>query len=214
DEEILFRQALALHLDRDDPAVRRRLIEKMTVMQRPAAPPPEPAPGELDAWYASRRHHFHQPARFWFRQVFLDPARHGAAINRDADAALAELQRAGASPAAGDPSSLPAEADGLTDLQISHLFGNGFLQSLASLPLARWQGPLSSMRGVHLVRLARREPARDPPFDEVQAAVKADWVTARSKGHIDAAAALMPRYRIRIPEDARRRLEGAALLAP
>src|SRR5581483_1186677 len=65
DEDILFRQALALHLDRDDPAVRRRLIEKMTVMQRPAAPPPEPAPGELGAWYASRRHHFREPARFW-----------------------------------------------------------------------------------------------------------------------------------------------------
>jgi hypothetical protein len=219
DDEILYREALAQRLDRDDPAVRRRLIEKMTVMARPPGPPREPAPGELRRWYDQRRHHFHQPARYWFRQIFFDPRTHRAAINADAADALAALRRADQDhaptpPTAGDPSPLPADADGLTDLQLAHLFGNGFLQSLPALPIGRWEGPLSSTQGVHLVRLTRREPARDPPFDEVAAAVKADWVTARSKGYLDAAASLAPRYRIAIAPDVRRRLQGAPLLAP
>src|SRR4051794_22117238 len=33
DEEVLFREASALHLERDDPAVRRRLVEKLAVMK-------------------------------------------------------------------------------------------------------------------------------------------------------------------------------------
>jgi len=49
DDEILYREALAQGLDRDDPAVRRRMIEKMTVMARPHGPPPglphPPPPG-------------------------------------------------------------------------------------------------------------------------------------------------------------------------
>jgi peptidyl-prolyl cis-trans isomerase C len=210
DDEVLYREALAEGLDRDDPAVRRRLIEKITVMRHGAVP--EPSQDQLRQWYAQRRHHFHQPGRWWFTQVFLDPGKRRGAVSEDARAALAALERG--EPVAGDPSPLVATVDGLQDMQVGHLFGQGFLDSLSAGAVGRWQGPLSSLRGVHLVRLTRREPPRDPPFEEVAAAVRADWITARSKGYLDAAAGLLPRYQIEVAPAVRRRLAGAPLLAP
>jgi hypothetical protein len=212
DDEVLYREALALGLDRDDPAVRRRLIEKLTVMRHGAVA--EPTDAALARWFAEHRHHFHEEGRTWFRQVFLDPGRRRGAVSEDARTALAALT-GGADPAAlGDPSPLPAEADGLPDVQVGHLYGKGFLDSLVALPAGAWQGPLSSTKGVHLVRVTRRQPPRDPELADVRAAVRADWITARSKGYLDAAAGLLPRYRIRIAPAARQKLEGAGLLGP
>jgi peptidyl-prolyl cis-trans isomerase C len=216
DEEVLFREASALHLERDDPAVRRRLIEKLAVMKHPQAPQPEPSTDELRRWFAERRHRFHQPGRFWFAQVFFDPNRRRGALNDDAAAALALLLRASPEPpeAAGDPSPVPAHAEAMTDLQVAHLYGPGFLGSLAGIAVGRWQGPLSSTHGVHVVRIERREEARDPTFEEAMPAVRADWITSKSKGYADAAAELLPRYRIELGPAVKARLAGAAQLAP
>jgi PPIC-type PPIASE domain len=213
DDEVLYREGLAQGLDRDDPAVRRRLIEKVTVMNH--EPPPEPSDAELRRWFEDRRHHFRDPGRLWFRQLFFDPGVRRGQVSADARAALARLD--GDSEAAaslGDTSPLPPQVEGMTELQVAHLFGKGFLDSLAGLEVGKWQGPLSSTQGVHLVRLARRQASRDPPFDEARAAVRADWITARSKGYLEAASRLMPRYRIELAPAVRRRLEGARLLAP
>jgi peptidyl-prolyl cis-trans isomerase C len=210
DQEVLYREALLRHLDRDDPAVRRRLVEKVTVMEH--APLPEPSPAELRLWFDQHRHHFSEPGRLSFRQVFLDPRLRRGDVSEDARQALAVLERGGL--LKGDQSPLPVEVDAMSEMQVAHLFGKGFLDSLAAVELGRWQGPLSSSQGVHLVRLARRQPARDPSFEETLAAVRADWITARSKGYLDAAARLLPRYQIEVAPAARRKLAGAALLAP
>jgi len=210
DEEVLYREALARHLDENDPAVRRRLVEKVTVMEH--VPVPEPSPAELRLWFDQHRHHFREPERLSFRQVFLDPGRRRGDVSEDARQALAILERGGVAKA--DPSPLPPEVDQIPEMQVAHLFGKGFLDSLAAVELGRWQGPLSSSRGVHLVRLTRRQPARDPGFEEALPAVRADWITARSKGYLDAAARLLPRYQVEVAPAARRRLAGAALLAP
>jgi hypothetical protein len=211
DDEILYREARARQLDRDDPAVRRRLIEKVTVSEQPHGTIAEPSEAELRRWFDEHRHHFHEPGRFSFRQVFFDPRRRGSSIN---DAARAALASAGTTEPRGDPGSLPAEVTAMPEVPLGHLFGKGFLDSLTTLEIGRWQGPLSSTQGLHLVLLRERVPARDPSFDQVRPAVRADWLTARSKGYLEAAARLRPRYQVEVAPEVRRRLEGAPLLAP
>jgi hypothetical protein len=207
-DEVLYREALARHLDRDDPAVRRRLIEKLTVSEQPHLPAADPDDAQLRAWFDDHRHHFHEPARFTFQQVFFDPRTRGPSINEAARAALTSEAPV------GDPSSLPPRVEAMPEVQVGHLFGKGFVDSLSQLPLERWSGPLSSTQGLHLVRLQARQPPRDPAFDEVRAAVRADWITARSKGYLQAAAGLRSRYRIEVDPAVRQRLQGAPLLAP
>ena len=216
-EEILFREASALGLDADDEVVRRRLIEKMTVLVRPQAPAGEPTETQLQSWYDSYRHRFRQPARVRFDQVFFDPKLRGDA-GATARIALAQLTRKGAPeappPGMGDPFVLPLGSSERTDTQVAHLYGEAFARALFAAPLATWSGPIVSQFGTHLVRVSQREPERVPPFEEVRKHVRADWLTTETRGIRAAALQLLPRYQIEMDAAARRALEGAPALAP
>ena len=50
-EEILYREALKLGLDKDDTIIRRRLAQKMDFLAEDVASLREPAPGVLETWY-------------------------------------------------------------------------------------------------------------------------------------------------------------------
>ncbi len=216
-EEVLYREGAALGLDADDEVVRRRLIEKMTVLVRPAGAPGEPSEAVLRGWYETYRHRFRQPARIWFDQLYFDPKLRPdpAAAAR---AALPQLQRrsAGDPPptGVGDSFVLPSTMAERTDTQVAHLYGSAFAQAVFAAPLGAWSGPVTSNFGAHLVRVARREPERLPPFEEARRHVRADWLTAETRGVRAAAESLLPRYRIELDRSVRATLDGAPALAP
>jgi peptidyl-prolyl cis-trans isomerase C len=216
-EQILFQEASTLGLDTDDEVVRRRLIEKMTVLVRPQAPAGEPSESDLRGWYEIYRHRFRVPARIRFEQVFFDPKLRGdaAATGR---AALAELGRKGAPEAPpagmGDPFVLPPGVSERTHTQVAHLYGEGFARALLAVPVGTWSGPLASQFGVHLVRVREREPERVPPFEEARKHARADWLTTQTRGTRAAALQLLPRYHIDIDAAVRNALDGAPALAP
>ncbi len=54
DEELLFREGRRLGLDRGDPVVRRRIIDRMRALQRTMYPVPLPDDAVLEAWLAER----------------------------------------------------------------------------------------------------------------------------------------------------------------
>lgn len=212
-EEILFREGLALGLDRDDAVVRRRVIEKMTILARPGAPSPDPASPELRRWYERYPHRFRQPAQLSFEQRFFDPkVRPDAAA--DARAALAAL----ANPAdlggltTGDEFMLPREMPERTDLQVVHLYGPDFLAGVNAAPVGAWSGPVTSQYGQHLVYVKKRTPGRTPRFEEVEKQVRADWLTIATRGTKSAAETLLPRYEVKLDEAAKEALAGAKAL--
>jgi peptidyl-prolyl cis-trans isomerase C len=216
-EEILYREAAALGLDADDEVVRRRLIEKMTVLVRPQSAPGEPSEAELQRWYGLYRHRFRQPARLWFDQLYFDsklrsdaPAAARAALGKLAGAAPGDPPPAGM----GDSFVLPGQMSERTDTQVAHLFGPGFARALAEAPVGAWSGPVASNFGAHLVRVTRRESERVPPFEEVRKHVRADWLTSETRGTRAAAESLLPRYRIELEPGARQALGDAPVLAP
>jgi peptidyl-prolyl cis-trans isomerase C len=219
-EELLFREGMALGLDRDDAMVRRRVIEKATMLARPSAPAAEPTADELRRWYELYPHRFRQPGSASLEQLYFDARRH-ADPQAAARAALGRLagQPAGAPPPAGvgDSFVLPGNLSGRSEMQLAHLFGAEFAAAVMAAPLARWHGPVRSTYGFHLVRVSRREQARMPPFAEVEKHVRADWLTTETRGVRAAARNLSPRYRVELtglPEATRARLAGSPALAP
>jgi hypothetical protein len=217
DEEVLYREALAEGLERDDKLVRRRLIEKMTALARPAAPSAQPSRDELERWYRTYSHRFRRPASVTFDALFFDPRRRADATG-DATRALASLSAGGPAqgpPAGvGDPFILSAATKEQTELELAHLLGETFARAVIDAPEGRWQGPVTSTYGAHLVRVTRRTPERLPPFDEIEARVRADWLTVETRGQRAAAATLLPRYELVLPDDLRRQIEAAPALAP
>jgi hypothetical protein len=164
-EEVYYREALALGLDRDDAVVRRRLRQKMEFLGE--AGTVAPGEDELRAHFEAYPDRFGAPARVTFRQVFLGD---------EAPApALAALARGADPDGIGRPTLLPPVMEAATSEAVDGTFGQGFFDAVAVLDEGAWRGPVMSGFGAHLVLLVDGEPAAAPPFEAVRAAVEADW---------------------------------------
>ena len=177
-EEVFYREGLAMGLDRDDPVVRRRVGQKIQFIAESVAPAP-PTMAELQSWLDAHPAAYTLESRYSLRQVYFDPQRHGAHLERDI--ARARHALAGGTDDAGDATMLPAVMQDAARSDIEREFGAEFAAALNDLPLGGWRGPLRSTFGLHLVQLDDKHPAETPPLEQVRAAVERDLVEARAR---------------------------------
>ncbi len=200
-EEIAAREASAMGLDRDDTVVRRRLRQKFEFLaEEDAAGPPSDA--ELKAYLEKHADEFRPEPRLAFRQVYLNATKRGAAAPSDAARLLDRLRRAGASAATqalGDATLLP-ESQTLAPLgDVVRYFGRDFAEKVDALPAGRWEGPVASPFGLHLVLVTERTAPALPTLDEVRPRVEAELVAERKKERLDALyAGLLAKYRVTV----------------
>lgn len=201
-EEILYREALALGLDRDDTIVRRRLAQKMEFLADDPAALREPSRDELRAWFAAHAERFAVASRASFRHLYFSPDRRGPRARDDAAAALGRLA-GGEEPdatALADPFMFQDTYPDRPREQIASVFGASFASALFELPAGSWQGPIESGYGWHLVWLDSITPARVPEFDAVEADVRAEWVAEQRRANVERTlAGLRGRYEVVLP---------------
>lgn len=179
-EEISTREAMALGLDRDDTVIRRRLRQKLEFVTEDMSADPEPTDADLRAYLEAHADAFRVEARFTFSHVYLDLARRGDDLVRDAARLLAQLRDAKADPSAlGDSFLLERTFRSASSSEISKLFGEGFAASLGALALGQWEGPVQSGYGLHLVLVRERTEGRVPDLSEIRGDVAREWMNAR-----------------------------------
>lgn len=177
-EEVLYREAVAMGLDRDDTIIRRRLRQKMEFFAQDLAEQVEPTESELETYLSHHGEEFQIEPRVSFQQIYLNVERRGAAADQDARTLLSDLkgQSEPVDPALfGDPILLPHDFESLSVSEVARLFGQEFTSRLAEIEPGGWTGPVASGYGLHLVRVGERSPARMPELLEVREAVKRDW---------------------------------------
>ncbi len=215
-QEVYYREALALGLDRDDLIIRRRLQQKLEFVSEGRAAPTEPSDAELQAYLQAHAATFATEPKFSFRQVYLDPQRHGTNLARDAERLRVDLSHAGAKANLahmGDPLLLDHEISNASAREVANLFGAKFAAALDELPPAQWQGPVESGYGAHVVLLSERTEGGVPALAVVCEEVRREWASAQQR---DAAAksyqALLRKYAVTIeaPRAAANTLEPVA----
>jgi parvulin-like peptidyl-prolyl cis-trans isomerase-like protein len=183
-EEVYFREAMALGLDRDDTIIRRRLRQKMEFISEDMATQAQPTDAELGAHLAAHPDLFGVERRFTFTHVFLNPEKHGDSLARDAARLLAQLNQTGTgaeAQALGDPFLLEHQFAAVPASEVDKQFGKGFAAKLDGIPTGQWQGPVESGYGVHLVLVGERTPGQLPALADVRDAVRREWDSARRK---------------------------------
>jgi hypothetical protein len=170
-EEVLFREATAMGLDRDDTVIRRRMRQKMQFLFEDVAAQAEPTEEELQAYLDENPDYFRTEPLFTFKHIYLNPDRHDDALQSDAERLL-ELLRQGSGNAnietLCDSIMLPHSFARESLSSVGKLFGEDFAQKLQELPVGQWQGPVESGYGVHLVLIQNRREGRIPALDEVR----------------------------------------------
>jgi parvulin-like peptidyl-prolyl cis-trans isomerase-like protein len=177
-EEIYYREALALGLDRNDAMVRRRLRQKMEFLTDSGAELLEPGEDELQAHLLANEQTFARSPLVAFQQVYLGQTPDPQTIAQT----LSSLQSdPAADPATlGERTRLPAELRLSPPDAIDGVFGPDFFTHIAGLPPKQWAGPIQSAYGVHLIRILDSEPARLPPLQDVYDAVLLDWKATKA----------------------------------
>ena len=181
-EEMLYREALNLGLDRDDTIIRRRLRQKMEFLAEDLLEQTEPTDAELQAYFASHPDQFRLDPRVSFTQLYINRDRRGATAEAHATELLTTLTQAGPAPdvvALSDPLSLPAHHDALPQRDVARLFGEAFAAQLLEVAPEQWIGPIVSGYGLHVVRVHERIESKLPEFDEVRVAVQREFAYER-----------------------------------
>ena len=177
-EEVFYREAIAMGLDRDDTVIRRRLRQKIEFVSEDAAATAEPTDVQLQQLLTAHPEKFVEPARVTFQQVFVNAEKRGDAARRDAEQILVGLQAGPghATPAeAGDPTLLPAGLEEASPQEISSSFGDEFGKQLEAAPIGQWSGPIASTFGLHLVRVTARSAGALPQLADIRPIVVREW---------------------------------------
>lgn len=177
-EEIFYREAVTMGLDRDDVVIRRRLRQKLEFISEDVATAVEPTEQQLLGYLDQHAEKFVEPARLSFQQVFFSPERRADAAMRDAEKLLAQL-RSGSVPAdpseSGDATLLPPGLEAATPQEIASTFGEDFALQLDEAPVGQWTGPLRSSFGWHVLRVSERIPGAAPSLPQIRPIVAREW---------------------------------------
>jgi hypothetical protein len=207
-EEILYREALAMGLDRNDTIVRRRMAQKVQFLGEDIVASATPDESALRAFFEKNADKYAQPGNVSFRHIYFSKDRRGANLEADARAALDDLAKGGDETRFGDPFVGEFEFTSADESRIASSLGGEFAKQVIALPDGPWQGPLTSTYGTHLVLVTGREQARPVAFESARDAVARDFAEDRRlAANRDFLERLKARYRVQIDDAA---LEAAA----
>ena len=185
-EVALYRHAVAMGLDQNDPTIRRMLSQKLqNLTQSMVELSLSPTEQELMSYFEANTERYRPSDLITFTQVFVDPDLRDDATLGDAEKILANL-RSLAEPTEniqgfGDPFMLQRYYPQKDELEIRKLFGGGFTQSVFELAPGEWHGPVLSGYGVHLVYVHHLGKAPAPEFEMVKEQVKQQWMDEKRR---------------------------------
>jgi hypothetical protein len=203
--EVLYREALALGLDRGDEVIRRRMVQKFEFLTEDLVGQLQPPDAALQTYLEENRERYRYPELRSFTHVYFNVDERGDAVFAEAESVLADLR---ASPDAGakaselgDPFMLARHYRAVSPQEASRLFGGRFADALFELEPGEWQGPVASGYGLHLVLVTDVEGSSMPELDDVIGPVLTDYQReVRERAQEEILASLMERYVVEIDE--------------
>ncbi|MBV1873563.1 MAG: peptidyl-prolyl cis-trans isomerase [Gammaproteobacteria bacterium] len=199
-DEVLYREALALGLDRDDGIVRQRMQQKMAFLFENIVKQVVPDDEVLQAYLDLNADKYRRPARLSFFQVYINANKRGDTALADAHLLLAQLRDKAADPeASGDLLMLERRFIQSSEQEVARLLGSDFLHKIDVSRVGSWQGPITSGFGLHLVRLDEYIAGELPTLAVLRDNVLRDWLVEKGGQSNDAFYEnLRKRYRVRI----------------
>lgn len=181
-EEVLYREALALGLDRDDFIMRQRMVQKMEFISRDlSAETIEVTEADVRTYYEEHRDDYFEPAQVTFTHIFFDDRNGG----REAAEQRARTMRTALDehpvpfnegPRQGDRFLYHANYVERARGYVGSHFGEVLAEAVFSVAPRDdcWYGPYPSTFGVHFIMVTKRTPDRFMDLDEVYARAEDD----------------------------------------
>jgi hypothetical protein len=190
DNEVLYREGIALGLDKGDKAIRERVIFKALSMVDAAVKLPTFDETLLRGWFESHRKKYDEPARFDFEEAVIAGDRAETAARAFAVALNA-----------GTPGDVEAGLRVFTARphdNIVQSYGPEFAAALEAASADEWQA-LPSREGLRVIRLKSMTPPSTAKFEDLSGVVLQDWTDAVMAEQRSAAVqALARKYTVKV----------------
>lgn len=193
DNEVLYREGLALGVDKGDPAIRERVIFKaLSIIDSNVKLPPA-SDQVLRAWFEQHRDKYDEPTRYDFEEAALS-----------GDNSEATVQQFVSALNAGTPGDAKAGLRVFKARPRANLvesYGADFAAALEHAPSGVWQA-LHTRDGWRAIRLNAVTAAKPARFEIVRGVVLQDWKDAvAAEQRTQAVRALAKKYTVRYEEE-------------
>jgi len=179
-DEVYYREAMAMGLDKDDKVVRRRMRQKLEIMLNDMTTANVPSDQVLRTYMEENQEIFRQDPIITFEQVYLN-ADQRPNIDKDAANMLVQLKGGTKPENVGDPTMLGYVFRQYTLTDVRRQFGEEFASRLIEITPGTWEGPIYSGLGGHIVQVHEVVAGRMPELAEVRDIVEREWLAERSK---------------------------------
>jgi hypothetical protein len=176
-DEIFFRQAVAMGLDKSDPAIKRRLRQQMEMMLDDYTTI-YPTASQLSKYLSENPDKFRKEPRISFRHFYFPFEKKEEAIDL-----LQRLQKGNTvgNKAKGYPILMDPEFENERKRVIENQFGNSFTSDIFEIESEIWHGPIESAYGWHLARVSNKIKGELPDLNEIWDIVEREWSVDRKK---------------------------------
>jgi len=190
DNEVLYREGLALGMDRGDQAMKDRVVFKVLTATQSGLALPKIDEAGLRAWFESRRDQYDLPARFSFDEAVLVGGDSTAGNLQKFVTALNGQQAPEAEASLRIFKDRPRPS-------LVQSYGAPFADALEKQAIDNW-AVLQSQEGARVVRLTAVTPGRPAAYDEMKERVYTDWKEFTSSQMTKAAIReIAKKYRVR-----------------
>lgn len=188
DNEVLYREGIAMQLDRGDSTIRDRVIFKALSAIEANVKPPSLDDAALRTWFEARRAKYDEPARYDFQEAVLAGENTESAVRGFVGALNA-----------GNPGDAKAGLrvfKGRPHENLVQSYGAEFAKALEQGAPGEWRA-LQGKDGWRAIRLDATTPGRPAAFEAIRNVVAQDWTDAAMAEQRSAAVrALAKKYTI------------------
>lgn len=193
DNEVLYREGLALGVDKGDTAIRERVIFKALSIVNANLKLPPVNDQILRAWFEQNRVRYDESARYDFQEAVLSGDRSEAALRAFAAALNADTSL-------GNTQASLRVFKGRPHENLIQSYGPEFAKALEQSPPSEWQ-VLATKDGWRLMRLEAITPPKSADFELLRGVVLGDWTDAvMAEQRTTAVRALARKYIVKVEE--------------
>jgi hypothetical protein len=199
DNEVLYREGLALQVDKGDPAIRERVIFKALSVIDSNVHLPVSDDQRLRAWFEAHRDKYDEPTRYDFEEAALS----GESAEPAVRAFVAELNRG----TPGDAKAGLRVFKARPHASIVESYGSELAKALAEASPGTWQA-MRTRDGWRAIRLGAITPAKPAVFEAMRGVVLHDWIDATAaEQRTSVVRALAKKYKVKYEVPTRDDLE-------
>jgi hypothetical protein len=169
DNEVLYREGLAMQVDKGDTAIRERVIFKALSVVDANVKPPTFDDKLLRAWFEAHRAKYDEPARFDFQEAVL--------TGDSTEGALRAFAAALNSGTPGDAKAGLRVFKGRPHANLMQSYGPEFAKALETSPAGEWRVQ-PTREGLRVMRLESITAPKPADFEPLRGVVLQDWTDA------------------------------------